>query len=227
MGLEATCTIEWQGRSFTGKALLESTELIVRGEHRLKIARDRITAVTVSGGALRVTVGTDTAIFALGDASERWARALQTTKSRLDKLGVKPGLVTSVVGVEDASFHDELRARIGTFAEGTPAEGGDLLFFGLQSRADLHRIDALEATLAPTGALWLIRPKGHAEITEAVVRAEAHRAGLVDVKVASFSATHTAEKFVIPVAARGAAPTKQAPAKAASSIRRTTIAKRG
>jgi hypothetical protein len=34
------------------------------------------------------------------------------------------------------------------------------------------------------------------------VRAAARGAGLVDVKVASFSPTHMAERFVIPVAAR-------------------------
>ena len=52
------------------------------------------------------------------------------------------------------------------------------------------------------GALWVIRPKGSPAITEAEVMAAGKRAGLVDVKVASFSGTHTAEKFVIPRASR-------------------------
>jgi hypothetical protein len=41
-----------------------------------------------------------------------------------------------------------------------------------------------------------------AEVSESAVRAAALAAGLVDVKVARVSATHTAEKFVIPKAER-------------------------
>jgi hypothetical protein len=57
--------------------------------------------------------------------------------------------------------------------------------------------------LDPAGALWLVRPKGKdTPVTEGATRAAALAAGLVDVKVAAFSATHTAEKFVIPLAKR-------------------------
>ena len=54
------------------------------------------------------------------------------------------------------------------------------------------------------GAIWSIRPKGVAEVSEAAVRAAALAAGLVDVKVARVSATHTAEKFVLPRLSRKA-----------------------
>jgi hypothetical protein len=54
------------------------------------------------------------------------------------------------------------------------------------------------------GALW--EPSGEdflsPALTEAEVMAAGKEAGLVDVKVVSFSPTHTAEKFVIPVSAR-------------------------
>ena len=52
------------------------------------------------------------------------------------------------------------------------------------------------------GALWVIRPKGRPEISEKAVMAAGKAAGLVDVKVVSFSPTHTAEKFVIPLSQR-------------------------
>jgi hypothetical protein len=57
----------------------------------------------------------------------------------------------------------------------------------------------LKRSLKPNGALWVIRPKGRPEITESAVMVAGQAAGLVDVKVVSFSATHTAEKFVIPI----------------------------
>ena len=56
--------------------------------------------------------------------------------------------------------------------------------------------------MKPNGALWVIRPKGRPEISERAVMDAGKAAGLVDVKVVSFSETHTAEKFVIPLAAR-------------------------
>jgi hypothetical protein len=202
MGLEADCTMEWRGRSASGRALLETDELLFRGEVRLKIARPTISSVAAEGGKLKVGFGGDSATFTLGAAAEKWARALVIRKSRLDKLGVVPGLTVSVIGVDDAAFRDELRERIGAFAEGTPAEDGDLLFFGVRAAADLGRIATLKRTLKQSGALWVIHPKGQAEVGQAKLMAAGRGAGLVDVKVASFSPTHTAEKFVVPLAAR-------------------------
>jgi hypothetical protein len=60
----------------------------------------------------------------------------------------------------------------------------------------------IKQSLKPNGALWVIRPKGRPAISERAVMAAGKAAGLVDVKVVSFSPTHTAEKFVIPVAVR-------------------------
>src|SRR5205823_5147140 len=64
------------------------------------------------------------------------------------------------------------------------------------------RLSKLRASLKSNGALWVIRPKGRPEISERAVMAAGKAAGLVDVKVVSYSPTHTAEKFVIPVKAR-------------------------
>ena len=60
----------------------------------------------------------------------------------------------------------------------------------------------MQKFLKRDGAIWVIRPKGHADISERDVMKAGKTAGLVDVKVVRFSETHTAEKFVIPVARR-------------------------
>lgn len=78
----------------------------------------------------------------------------------------------------------------------------DLFFYGAESRDAVPRMVDLRHKLKPAGALWVIRPKGSTALTEAAVMAAGKRAGLVDVKVAGFSETHTAEKSVIPRAAR-------------------------
>jgi hypothetical protein len=51
-------------------------------------------------------------------------------------------------------------------------------------------------------ALWIVYPKGQKQITENDVLAAGRRAGLKDVKVVGFSATHTALKFVVPLSDR-------------------------
>jgi len=47
--------------------------------------------------------------------------------------------------------------------------------------------------------LWIVYPKGQQHITEGDVLSAGRKAGLTDIKVVSFSRTHTALKFVIPV----------------------------
>ena len=73
--------------------------------------------------------------------------------------------------------------------------------------ADLDQLAALAARIQPAGAIWLVRVKGTAApIPESESMAAAKRAGLVDVKVVSYSNSHSAEKYVIPVANRPKAP---------------------
>jgi hypothetical protein len=50
--------------------------------------------------------------------------------------------------------------------------------------------------------IWTVTPKGKSGIKDTDVMAAGKAAGLVDVKVAAFSPTHTAAKFVIPKAQR-------------------------
>jgi hypothetical protein len=78
----------------------------------------------------------------------------------------------------------------------------DIVFYGAERREMLDRLGDLKRLLKPDGALWVIRPKGSSAISESEVMSAGKRAGLVDVKVVSFSDTHTAEKFVIPRASR-------------------------
>jgi len=52
------------------------------------------------------------------------------------------------------------------------------------------------------GAIWVIRPRGSDAISEGDVMAAGKAAGLVDIKVARFSDTHSALKFVIPIGQR-------------------------
>ena len=105
----------------------------------------------------------------------------------------------SAIRVDDEAFLAELEDAVAVLSIGRTIKESDAIFFGVTKEADLPRIEKLRSALKKNGALWTIRPKGRPEISEASVMAAGQAAGLVDVKVVSFSETHTAEKFVIPV----------------------------
>ena len=126
-----------------------------------------------------------------------------STKPRLDKLGVKPEHVVVVLAVRDEVFRRELEARAARVTT-RRARGADLIFLACERPKDLEKIATVKGDLAKDGALWVVRPKGkgHSGPTEHQALQAGLEAGLVDVKVVSFSDTHTAEKFVYRLADR-------------------------
>lgn len=123
-------------------------------------------------------------------------------RTRLEKIGAKPEWRASVIAVGEPEFIKELRGAVKDVHIGRLVDDCDAIFFGAMDAKELPRMAALKRSLKQTGALWVIRPKGRKEISERAVMDAGKAAGLVDVKVISFSETHTGEKFVIPVAKR-------------------------
>jgi hypothetical protein len=200
MGAEIKCSVRFGKQAGEGKALLETSEILFRGNFRLKIPFAEIKSVKAVKGELRVRFAEGEAIFEIGAAAEKWADKILHPKSVIEKIGVKPGGEAVVLGVKDADFLRQLRAR----AECSEkiGRGCELVFFGAESMAELKRVRALAKALARAGALWIVYPKGRKDITEVGVIHAGRAAGLKDVKVVGFSATHTALKFVIPIAER-------------------------
>lgn len=120
----------------------------------------------------------------------------------LDKLGVKPGQRVCVLGVEDATFLKDLGARVPDFARDQRSDGADLIFLGAEDVKTLARMRSLAGAIQKNGAIWVVYPKGQKHIREADVMAAGKSAGLTDVKICRFSETHTALRFVIPLARR-------------------------
>src|SRR5438270_14069419 len=99
------------------------------------------------------------------------------------------------------------RSGVDTTEPGTEASAQlraatDVVLFGAASHKDLGRIPSFLPKLAPAGAVWVVYRKGGTPPTENDVLAAGRAAGLKDVKVARFSPTHTALKFVRPLSAR-------------------------
>jgi len=203
MGQEVNCKLRLGKRVAEGKALLESQELIFRAsELRLKIAFREMSSIEAKDGWLRLRYPDGAVALELGAQAAKWADKILHPKSLIDKLGVKAGMRISVVGVGDGDFRRDLAERTPDVSEGKAVPASDLIFLRADSATDLNRLRALQKSIKPNGAIWVVYPKGQKHITEGGVFAAGKQAGLVDVKVASFSPTHTALKFVIPVARR-------------------------
>jgi hypothetical protein len=200
MGAELDCRAKFGSKSSTGRALLETNEIIFRGEFRLKIPLNEISSAKASNGKLNITFSEGEATFDLGPAAEKWAHKILHPKSVIEKLGVKPGQKIAVLGVTDELFLSDLDAI--AKHSNRFSQNSDAIFFAAENLQDLKKISALARALAPAGALWIVYPKGRKEIRETDVIAAGRAAKLKDVKVVGFSATHTALKFVIPLADR-------------------------
>ncbi len=153
-------------------------------------------------GWLRLVWGDETLELELGSQAAAWAERIRNPPSLLDKLGVKEGHRVSVIGLDDPALVVDLEARGAEVTTGRTLRGSDLILFRADSIRDLRRLERLKGSLVRDGGIWVVSPKGDRSIRDVDVIAAAKEAGLVDVKVARWSDTHTAAKLVIPRALR-------------------------
>jgi hypothetical protein len=202
MGIEVNCTARFGKRKSSGKVLLETSEILFRGEFRLKIPFSSIQSLKAADGDLRVQTAEGLAVLALGDAAAKWREKILHPKSRLEKLGVKPGGKVSLIGGFDDGFLRELAQQTESVVKGEVGADSEWIFLGAETKKELVQVRKLAKALKGTAGLWIVYPKGQKEITEADVIAAGRKAALKDVKVVGFSSTRTALKFVIPIARR-------------------------
>jgi hypothetical protein len=106
MGQEARTTVHIHGRAEQGKALLETDELVFRGDDgvRLKVPFREMRSVEAVNGELRFESGDGHAVLELGTQAAKWAQKILHPKSLLDKLGVKAGMRVLVLGWRTRGF---------------------------------------------------------------------------------------------------------------------------
>jgi hypothetical protein len=202
MGNEINCRAIWQTKQSDGIALLENDHLLFRGGFRCKLLFRDLSKVVADGGTLRLLTAGSELRLELGESAKLWAEKILYPKSRAAKLGLKPHIKVTLVRIKDAAFAEEITQ---SSAEVVPFKGNrdcDLLFFGARKAKDLTEIVDLVGRITDRGALWIIYPKGQAQIPESTVIQAGRAAGLKDVKVVSFSPTETGLKFVRPIEKR-------------------------
>jgi hypothetical protein len=195
MGREAICKCDWAGTIANVKVLLETTEIIVRGEIRKRVRLTELEEVEAQAGRLSFNAGGERVQLFLGaDQASKWAKALTAPPPTLArKLGITDKTTVRSIG----SLGDE--ALTAALAEGAqiPAKSPDLIVASVETPKDLDaalkKAESLRAKRVP---IWLVYPKGagHA-LNESLVRSALLAKGLVDTKVASVSERLTAIRF--------------------------------
>ncbi|CAN5825465.1 DUF3052 family protein [soil metagenome] len=192
MGKDAQVRATFADGDDSGRLQYEAPKLLFRGAGRRVFEGEALKGVRAEAGDLVLADGSR---FALGDkAAATWADAILNPKSRLDKLGVTPGMRVAVLNVADDALAGELAAR--DAAPVADLTDLDLLFYAADSLAELDSLPRLIPALADKGALWIVSRKGKAAAlkdVEVMAAAKAH--GLVDSKVVGFSETLTALRF--------------------------------
>ena len=148
----------------------------------MKIPRGEVRKIEALDGQMHVHHSAGVAVFHLGEDAGKWAEKFLHPPSRLDKLGIKPGLKVALTGRHEPGFREELEKAGASIVK----SGAELRFLAAENREDLKKL---------SGPLWVIYPKGVKQITEMDVLGAGRAAGLVDTKIAAFSKTHSALRF--------------------------------
>src|SRR5262249_8313328 len=108
MGYETKCRARVDDgsgkiRDAESTVLLETDELIVRGEARSRIQRSSTTKLASRSGVLTIPAPTAVIALSLGDdAAAKWKKKLEEPpKQLIDKLDVKPDARVWLLGVDD------------------------------------------------------------------------------------------------------------------------------
>jgi hypothetical protein len=176
MGREAVCTCDWAGTVAEVKALLESNELILRGDIRKRVAFQKIEGVKVQSDGLCFTVGGLSVQLLLGPSTAaKWAATITSPPPSLARrLGITDTMVVRTMGsIEDENLKAALAAA---------------------ARVSSEDADLIVACVDTPESLKTAKGPGHA-LNEAAIRSVLRANGLMDTKVASVSNTLTALKF--------------------------------
>lgn len=211
MGYEVKCRVrvveKGGAREADGTVLLETDELVVRGEARVRVRRAAIQRVTRREGVVTVAAPTATIALTLGEpAATRWEKKLGEPPKRLiDKLDVKPEAAVLLIGTHDDALCEQLTERTSRLSRASGAKNRDVVFVDVSRAADMTRIARANAAITDDGAIWVVHPKGPTGIADTAIFAKAKELGLTATKVARVSDTLTAEKLVRPLTSRRSA----------------------
>lgn len=193
MGREALCYAEVDGEAGEVRALLESTELILRGHIRRHFAKADIAGVKVQGEVLCFTVAGETVRLHLGArGANAWSTAIAKPPPSLRaKLGLDKGARAILVGTCDDAVLAE--ALDGVLVDNVAA--ADMIITRIEGPDDLVAAQAAHDT-SNHAPIWAIYPKGKGvAFGDTAIRSILREAGFRDTKSCAVSDRLTATRY--------------------------------
>ena len=194
MGREAVCTCRHNSGIAHVKALLESSEIILRGDLKRRIAFSALTHVRTDGAELCFESSGERFALALGDnVAASWARKLlEPPPSLAKKLGVGASCKAFLFGsIDDPALSAALHG----------AEAGELHDAGMivavtPDAASLEAAILNHERYAIDIPIWIVHLKGpRARFGESAVREAMRKRGYSDTKVCAVSDTQSATRY--------------------------------
>lgn len=191
MGREALCHCRWGGQSAEVKALLETHELILRGELKKKVPIADLKDVQTDSEDLVFKVGRESVALTLGQKeAASWEKKIKTPPPSLkDKLGLKDDAKALVIGpVKDPVLVAALKGA----TTKSPAKAA-MALASIESEKDL--LQAIKA--CPKEApIWIVYRKGKTAVFgDGPVRTVMRAKGFVDTKISAVSDAFSATRY--------------------------------
>jgi hypothetical protein len=205
VGQELKTSLRFDGRILEGVALLEGDSIIFRGEVSLTVKFTEIFKVEANAGWLDLQTGRGLLLFELGPKAEVWAEKIKNPKALIEKLGFDATAAekkVAVVGKLDADLRSDLDASGAKIAKSARGRDFDMIFVAASSKKDLEKLASYREMIKDDGGIWIVYPKGSAELTERDVLTAGRTLQLTDNKQVKVSEVLTSVRFVIPVALR-------------------------
>jgi hypothetical protein len=193
MGREASTYAQVGNEEGEARALLESTELILRGPIKRRFPKTAVEQVRVDGDALRFRVADEAVTLHLGaKQAQSWAAAIAKPPPSLrSKLGLNDDARALLIGdLKDEALAQATDGRLTT--NGAQAQ---MIIAVVEGPADLAKARQAQ-DLFPQTPLWVIYPKGRGvAFGDGAIRAILREAGLRDTKSCAVSDTLTATRY--------------------------------
>jgi hypothetical protein len=196
MGRESICKCDWAGVTAKVKVLLETNEIVIRGELRGRVPLSAVKEVEALPDRLCFKVAGEPVQLFLGkDQAVKWAGAIKAGPPSLArKLGITGQTAVRMIG---STGDRALNAALAEAAD-VSAKNPDLIVACVGTAADLDAaLKSANAQLQKAVPIWLVYAKGPGHpIDETVIRTTLRAKGLIDTKVAAVSAKLTALRFI-------------------------------
>ena len=195
MGREALCECTFAGSTAKVKALLETNEIILRGDIRMTAPLKALKNIRVQSETLCFNVDKHTVQLHLGAAvAESWAKKIKSPPPTLaDKLGITDKTIVRTIGeITDRALFNAISS-----AAQVSARNPNVILACIETPESLiATLKEAKAQLTRSIPIWLVYRKGPGHpINESAIRTTLRAQGLMDTKVASVSEHLTALRF--------------------------------